>query len=159
MIQFFDVNGNKVEMSFWRGAFSQQSRHVLVICQYDEAWLLTNHKIRGLEFPGGKREHGETLEEAAKREAFEETGAIFEELRYLAEYKVSEGNEPFVKTVFWGKVKELEKTDSYFETNGPVIVKGDLLQLRHGKEYSFIMKDEVVAECLKKINLLEHEKE
>lgn len=151
MIQFFDDHGNKVELAFSRNAFAEEAWHVLVICQLGESWLLTHHKKRGLEFPGGKRESGETLEEAAKREAFEETGAVFEEVKQIAEYRVYEEKGSFVKTVFWGKVNSLEKSSSYFETNGPVLVDGDLLQLRFGQEYSFIMKDRVVEECIKYI--------
>ncbi len=52
----------------------------MVICQYEKGWLLTNHKTRGFEFPGGKVEQGESLEEAARREVYEETGAILGEL-------------------------------------------------------------------------------
>ena len=40
----------------------------LVICRFFDQWLLTRHKERGWEFPGGKREPGETLEVAAFRE-------------------------------------------------------------------------------------------
>jgi len=152
MIQFLDWNGNKVELSFSKDAFEEESKHVLVISKYGKGWLLTNHKKRGLEFPGGKREAGETLEEAAKREAYEETGSIFSTLQYLAAYKVFDEKGPFVKTVFWGQVKELKQTGGYFETNGPVVMEGDLLRKRFGKGYSFIMKDQVVEECLKFID-------
>ena len=48
---------------------------MFVICRFYQQWLLTKHKIRGWEFPGGKKEEGETLEEAAIREVEEETGA------------------------------------------------------------------------------------
>ncbi|WP_277613982.1 RNA deprotection pyrophosphohydrolase [Neobacillus muris] len=156
-MNFLDFYGNKVEMQFFRNAFNAEAKHVLVICQYGGDWLLTNHKTRGLEFPGGKREEGETLEEAAKREAYEETGAIFEQLTFLAEYKVTDDQGSFVKAVFWGEAQSLERTEGYYETNGPVRVKGDLLKLRFGDDYSFIMKDQVVEECLKRV--LEWQKE
>lgn len=151
MIQFLDNKGYKVELSFSRNAFDMEAQHVLVISQLGGHWVLTKHKKRGLEFPGGKREPGETLEEAARREAYEETGAIFSELTYLAEYKVSEESSSFVKAVFWGEVDKLENTESYFETNGPQLLNGDLLALRFGSEFSFIMKDRVVEECLQYI--------
>jgi 8-oxo-dGTP diphosphatase len=159
MIEFLDQNGNNVELAFSRQAFLKEARHVLVICQQGDSWILTQHKKRGLEFPGGKREPGETLEAAAKREVYEETGAILADLQFLAEYKVSNESGSFVKAVFWGLVKSLEQTDSYHETNGPVIVQGDLLQLRFGAGYSFIMKDRVVEECLHYIEELKCKKE
>ncbi|WHY85085.1 nucleoside triphosphatase YtkD [Neobacillus novalis] len=159
MIRFLDDNGNKVELSFSQGAFEEEAKHVLVICQFGEGWLLTNHKQRGLEFPGGKREPGETLEEAARREAYEETGAILADLNLLAQYRVQDVVGPFVKSVFWGKVKRIDETSSYHETNGPVTVNGDILQLRFGEEYSFIMKDRVVEECITHIQTLQKEKE
>jgi 8-oxo-dGTP diphosphatase len=148
MIKFLDQNGNKVELSFVQHAFEEEAKHVLVICQYEGGWLLTNHKKRGLEFPGGKIEPGETVEEAARREVYEETGAKLDALYSIGEYKVADPNGAFVKAVFFGKVMELHATDTYFETNGPVLVYGDLLEKRFGEEYSFIMKDQVVAECI-----------
>lgn len=154
MIEFLDLNGNNVKLAFSKQAFLEEARHVLVICQHHDGWILTRHKKRGLEFPGGKREPGETLEAAAKREVYEETGAILADLQFLAEYKVSDVTGSFVKAVFWGRVIRLEQTNSYHETNGPVVVKGDLLTLRFGADYSFIMKDRVVEECLQYIEVL-----
>lgn len=159
MKSFFDKFGNQVELSFTTNAFQQIAKHVLVICQYEDTWILTNHKTRGLEFPGGKVEEGESLEDAAHREVNEETGATLEELLQIAEYRVCDGKDSFVKAVFWGKIKTIEKAKNYFETNGPLAVKGDILQLRLGKEYSFIMQDEVVPECVKYINKLQNKKE
>ncbi|MEH7437629.1 nucleoside triphosphatase YtkD [Neobacillus drentensis] len=148
MIQFFDQNRNKVELDFKQKAFKEEAKHVLVICQQGDKWLLTNHKKRGFEFPGGKVEPFETLEEAARRETFEETGAILGQLQFVAEYKVSDQNSSFVKAVFWGQVKEMDRTNNYHETNGPVMFEGDVLELRMGNQFSFIMKDQVIEECI-----------
>jgi 8-oxo-dGTP diphosphatase len=159
MKEFYDKNGNKVELSFAANAFEKNAKHVLVISQYKSAWYLTNHKVRGLEFPGGKVEEGESLEEAARREVYEETGATVDELSQIAEYKVTEGKDSFVKAVFWGKIKSISKTNNYYETDGPVVVEGDILQVRFGDEYSFIMKDDVIPACINYINKLQIEKE
>jgi 8-oxo-dGTP diphosphatase len=78
MKTFLDKNGNKVELSFSEHAFDEPARHVLVICQYEGEWLLTKHKMRGFEFPGGKMEAGESLEDTAYREVYEETGLTIE---------------------------------------------------------------------------------
>lgn len=151
MRKFLDTAGNEIELSFSKNSFREPARHVLVIVETEEGWLLTNHKVRGLEFPGGKAEAGETLEDAARREVYEETGANLGELVWIAEYRVNDPEKPFVKAVFWGKAESVEKKNDYLETNGPVLVRGDILQLRQQKEYSFIMKDRVIEECLKRI--------
>jgi 8-oxo-dGTP diphosphatase len=159
MEYFLDINGNKVELTFSQNSFEDEAKHVLVICQFGEDWLLTNHKQRGLEFPGGKMEAGETIEEAARREAYEETGAILGELTFIAEYRFTNPNGSFVKAVYWGRVNRVEETSSYHETNGPVMIKGDILQQRFQNHYSFIMKDQVTEECIKHIHRIQNKKE
>jgi 8-oxo-dGTP diphosphatase len=155
MKTFLDMNGNKVELTFSDHSFNEQARHVLVICQYGEKWLLTQHKSRGLEFPGGKMEAGESLEDTAFREVYEETGATLNKLIKIGAYRVTDSKGPFVKAVYWGKVKSLNQKSDYLETNGPTLVDGDILKLRFGPEYSFIMKDQVIEECLNRVALMQ----
>jgi 8-oxo-dGTP diphosphatase len=152
MKEFIDRNGNSVQFVFEPGAFSDSPKHVLVICKYKNRWLLTNHKQRGWEFPGGKVEKGESLNEAAEREVKEETGAIVKELIPLGTYKVTDSKGSFIKKVFLGLIDEIEKSDHYLETYGPVLIDEQiLLTERFGSQYSFIMQDEVIEICLEKV--------
>jgi len=151
MEKFIDANGNLVSLAFEDNAFNQHPRHILVICRYNNEWLLTRHLVRGLEFPGGKAENGESVEEAARREVMEETGAVLRKLESMGEYKVDDEAGSFVKRIFYGEVEEIFPKDDYLETGGPVFAEGDLLIERMKPQYSFIMKDQVIKRSLEYI--------
>ncbi|MFT9599931.1 RNA deprotection pyrophosphohydrolase [Mesobacillus sp.] len=148
MEKFKDINGGDVILSFQENAFEKSAHHVLVICKYEGKWLLTKHKVRGLEFPGGKMDKGESLEDAARREVMEETGAVLIVLESIGEYQVSDKEDSFVKRIFYGEVEKILPQDDYLETGGPVLVSGDILVERMKDEYSFIMKDDVIKHSL-----------
>lgn len=49
----------------------------VIVAKYKGKWVLCKHKDRDTyEFPGGHREAGEDILETAKRELYEETGAV-----------------------------------------------------------------------------------
>lgn len=149
MEKFADYHCAEVVLAFQENAFAKPPMHVLVICRFNKSWLLTNHKVRGLEFPGGKVEVGETLEDAARREVMEETGAVVGSLVSIGEYQVSDENGSFVKRIFYSEIERILEMENYLETGGPVLVAGDLLTERMKENYSYIMKDEVVVKSLK----------
>ncbi|WP_079510159.1 RNA deprotection pyrophosphohydrolase [Mesobacillus jeotgali] len=148
MKKFNALNGEEVILAFKENAFDKSARHVLVICTYRGEWLLTHHKERGLEFPGGKAEAGETLEQTARREVMEETGAILKSIESIGEYQVGVGEESFVKRIYYAEAEEILPQDDYLETGGPVLKNGNLLVERMMDEYSFIMKDDVIKYTL-----------
>ncbi len=152
---FKDVNGNVVTFTTKKGAFLKEPQHVLVICRYNDQWLLTKHPQRGLEFPGGKREGKELIQETAIREVFEETGGIVSKLLFIGEYEVKLETESFIKSVFFASVDRLENKKDFLETEGPVLLQS-LPSDFSGKEFSFIMKDRVVELSLNEIkNIME----
>ncbi|MCA1066475.1 nucleoside triphosphatase YtkD [Rossellomorea sp. AcN35-11] len=153
MERFIDENGKKVEISFEKGWFQQESHHVLVLCRFEDEWLLTRHKKRGLEFPGGKREKGESLEEAAVRETFEETGGVIKFPYFIGEYKVYD-HRPFVKTIYFAEAEEIIPKEDYLETEGAVLWNGDFTNIQDDPEFSFIMKDQVVELALNRLSNL-----
>ncbi|MEI5908782.1 nucleoside triphosphatase YtkD [Bacillus spongiae] len=157
MQQFIDQQKQFVEFSSSVNSFQMKAKHVFVITTYKEQWLLTSHKKRGLEFPGGKVEDFETLAEAAKREVYEETGGIVGELTEIGEYMVHDQHHPFVKRVYYADIQTLHEKECYFETNGPVKVAENILDMVQEPEYSFIMKDEILPiaiEIIKQKKLL-----
>ncbi|SFB18335.1 8-oxo-dGTPase [Bacillus sp. cl95] len=158
MVEFKDITGKNIVLSFQEASFKKEANHVLVMCEAEQGWVLTQHKERGWEFPGGKREPGETLQEAAIREVFEETGAILCDLKKIGEYCVSDEGYSFVKAIFWGKVEKFIQKENYLETDGPIIIPENLLDLRFEEQFSFIMKDEVVEVCLERIEKLKLQK-
>ncbi len=157
MYTFHDYYNNEVKLSFTHHPFSSTPKHVWVIARYHDQWLLTKHKDRGLEFPGGKVEKGETPDEAAVREVREETGGIVENLTYIGQYFVDGKASRIIKNIYFATISDLAKQTNYFETKGPVVLEHLPQAIEKNPSYSFMMKDQVLPhslEYIKKAQLL-----
>lgn len=139
MYVFTDVKGERVELTFGPNPYQMTARHVLLLLKYKDKWLLTKHRTRGIEFPGGKVENGESVEAAIIRETYEETGVVIENVRQFAEYVVH-SDQPFCKAVFTGEVVEIRKNPVLYETKGAVWFTDE--QLNECNNLSFYMLDE-----------------
>lgn len=148
MYTFSDFYKNKVTLSFSDHPFSQQPKHVLIVCRYKDNWLLTHHKERGLEFPGGKVERGETAKEGAIREVKEETGAVVGNIHYVGQYFVAGKGDQIVKNLYFAEIEDLIKQETYFETKGPVLLESLPANIKYNSAYSFIMKDDVIVHAI-----------
>ncbi|ANU25829.1 NUDIX domain-containing protein [Planococcus versutus] len=148
-MKYLDLNGDHCELSFEKNAFPFESKHVLVICRYHKDWVLTRHNERGLEFPGGKVEADEKLQDAAKREVYEETGVVVSQLEWFAEYLVYTQN-PFCKTVFIGIADRVDNI-SLMETQGIVLRE----KIEVNSDFSFLMKDDGMRKIIEKVKQLE----
>lgn len=68
-------------------------KFVVIISRCGGKWVLCRHKDRStFEFPGGHRENDEAVLSAAKRELYEETGAIEYEINKICVYSVTGKN-------------------------------------------------------------------
>ena len=149
MFTFIDENGLKVDLRFDRGPFEVEPKHVLALVQHDGNWLCTIHKHRGIEFPGGKQEEGETLVEAAIREVYEEATIIIEDVKWFAYYIVHD-KIPFCKAVFTAKVKEIQKFVGDYETEGVLWLTEE--ELWQQPNLSFYMRDAGMKKMLQEVN-------
>lgn len=140
MFTYQDAYHNQVKISRFKVA--EQTDDCLVISVYQGKFLFTMHKTRGVEFPGGKSEKNETSIAAAKRELWEEAGAKLKQFYFVADYLVTGTKRTFTKRVYCGEIESLTNKLNYLETNGPLLLSGDLLKLIKQPEYSFFMRDE-----------------
>ncbi|WP_419178074.1 RNA deprotection pyrophosphohydrolase [Litchfieldia alkalitelluris] len=148
---FTDYYNNKVNFSTEDHPFSKEPKHVWVICRLGSDWLLTRHSSRGIEFPGGKVEVGETAEEAAIREVYEETGGKVKDLFYIGQYKVEGKTEVVIKNVYYALIGDLIEKSDYHETEGPLLLNSLPANIRSKNNYSFIMKDDVLELSLTEV--------
>jgi len=152
ILTFDDLNGARVELTFGENRFGMPARHVLAVLKYKDKWLLTKHSIRGIEFPGGKAEDGETIEEAVVREVFEETGVTIINLVKFAEYVV-QTDQPFCKAVFTAEVNHVIENPVLHETEGVQWLTDS--ELDNCTELSFYMKDAGMTEIRKWVSAYE----
>lgn len=148
MLTFTDLHGLQVDLSFSRGEFEVEPKHVLVFLKHENKWLCTIHKRRGIEVPGGKLEEGETLEEAAIREVYEETGVHVKNLQWFAEYAVHD-EVKFCKTVFTAQFAGQEHIEFDLETSGMLWLTDE--EFTHHPNLSFHMKDEGMRKMLEEL--------
>ena len=76
-----------IKVRFYEKADDSRLKFAVIITKHDGKWVFCKHRERETyEVPGGHREAGETVDETARRELYEETGAtdlIFSGLRIL----------------------------------------------------------------------------
>ncbi|MBI9102633.1 MAG: NUDIX domain-containing protein [Spirochaetales bacterium] len=75
-------------------------KYMVIAARHKGRWVVV--RLKGQEtwcFPGGHREEGETMDEAAHRELFEETGAVNYNLHPLSVYGVDHGDH-----MSWGSI-------------------------------------------------------
>lgn len=82
--------------------------YAVIAARYRDQWVFCRHKARDTwEIPGGHRESGESIEDAALRELQEETGAVRSDLHYIGTYGVTKNGETDYGALFLAQISEL----------------------------------------------------
>jgi len=82
-----------------------KQKYVVIMAKYEDKWILVRHKDRSTwEIPGGHIEKNETIENAAKRELYEETGAKEFNLNPVSIYSVTRENIETFGFLYYGEV-------------------------------------------------------
>lgn len=83
-------------------------KYVVIIAKLNDKWLLCKHKKRTtFETAGGHIELNETPLEAAKRELFEETGAVSYDIKPIFDYWAGDDDSTGYGMVFFAHIKKL----------------------------------------------------
>lgn len=82
-----------MKVNFYDNADDSLLKFAVIISKHEDKWVFCKHKERDTyEIPGGHRENGETILQTAKRELYEETGALDYSIVPVCVYSVTGKN-------------------------------------------------------------------
>ena len=106
-----------MKMTFLDSVEDSLIKFGVIIAMHNGKYIFCKHKERNtIEIPGGHREVGESVDDTAKRELFEETGATDFDISPVCIYCVTRDGEDTYGKLYFANVKALNDTlDSEME--------------------------------------------
>lgn len=94
-----------IEVKFYDTVEDSLLKFAVIVSKHNGKWVFCKHKKRETyECPGGHRESGECIEATAKRELWEETGAVNYTLKQICVYSVINGENETFGMVFYADI-------------------------------------------------------
>ncbi len=114
------------EVKFYDTFEDAALKFAVIMARYGDGWIFCRHKQRSTwEIPGGHREPGESIDDTARRELYEETGAVTFELQKIGAYGVCTDNTVTYGMLYYADVQKLGKLPPEMEI-GEIMVTNEL---------------------------------
>ena len=99
------------QVNFYDSVDDSLLKFAVIITKSEGNWVLCKHKERTTyEVPGGHREEGESIEETARRELYEETGATEYTLKPISVYSViKDGGQETFGMLYYAEVTSFDE--------------------------------------------------
>lgn len=99
-----------LQVHFYESAKDEVLKFAVIVSQYKGKWVFCKHKERTTyECPGGHREENEPIDETAKRELWEETGAKKYSLTPVCVYSVERDTGESFGMLYFADIMEFEE--------------------------------------------------
>lgn len=98
-----------LKVNFHDKADDNLLKYAVIVARHKDRWVFCKHKERNTyECPGGHREIGEDITDTAKRELWEETGAVNYTLKDICAYSVTHDNITTYGMLYYADIFEFD---------------------------------------------------
>lgn len=100
---------SNIKVNFYESVPDERLKFAVIVSKYRGRWVWCKHRERdSYEIPGGHREVGENITDTARRELYEETGAVDFSLFPVCVYAVEKDGEETCGMLFSAEIYEME---------------------------------------------------